>query len=112
MFYLTIPQPLLRNEKSYTYLLNVKLQFLALQMISNSVPLPLPSLWSIILNSYVYLLLLLMTCPSTGSKIVCASPNLLCHTKIYLEIVPIPIFHSPQPWPLYEKVMKKIWKII
>ena len=75
--------------------------FLSLQIISSSVPLPLPRLWSIILNSDVYLLLLLlMTCPSTGSKIVCASRNFLCHTKIYLEIVPIPIFHSPQPRPL------------
>ena len=34
----------------------------------------------------------LMPCPSTGPKIVCASPNVLCLTKIYLGIVTVPIF--------------------
>ena len=29
----------------------------------------------------------LMTCPFTGPKIVCAGPNVLCQTKICLDIV-------------------------
>ena len=35
---------------------------------------------------------ILLSCPSTDSKIVCAAPNLLCHTKIYLDIVLVPNF--------------------
>ena len=33
-----------------------------------------------------------MPCPSTNPKIVCAGPNFLCQTKIYLDIVPVPNF--------------------
>ena len=33
-----------------------------------------------------------MPCPSTGSQIVCAGPNFLCQTKLYLYIVPDPNF--------------------
>jgi hypothetical protein len=33
-----------------------------------------------------------MPCPSTGPKIVCAGPNFLCQTKIYLDILPVPNF--------------------
>ena len=32
---------------------------------------------------------ILLSCPSTDSKIVCPAPNLLCHTKLYLDIVHI-----------------------
>ena len=34
----------------------------------------------------------ILLCPSTGLKIVCAGPNILCQTKIYLDIVPVPNF--------------------
>ena len=33
-----------------------------------------------------------MPCPSTGPKIVCDGPNVMCQNKIYLDIEPFPNF--------------------
>ena len=40
-------------------------------------------------RNLLYTLKKYLSCPSTDSKIVCPAPNLLCHTKIYLDIVHI-----------------------
>ena len=44
-------------------------------------------------HSFIVILnYILMPGPSTSPKIVCAGPNFLRQTKIYLDIVPIPSF--------------------
>ena len=45
-----------------------------------------------------------MPCPFIGPKIVCAGPIVLCRTKIYLHIVPVPNFLcQTKRWFIFSK---------